>query len=86
MSIIELQERAEACKLLKENYEDAHIAILSAIHKTWTVILPDRPSHERVEELVLTVKTVRASLKAAVAEQQIFAGCFTLESNKVIGP
>ena len=34
MLIIGVQEPAEACELFKENYVDAHIALLSAIHKT----------------------------------------------------
>ena len=44
-----VQESAEAWRLLKEKYEDAHIAVSSVIHLLQTVKLPDGPPHDKVE-------------------------------------
>ena len=76
--IIGVQEPAEAWELLEERYGDAQIAVLLAIQKLQTVKLPDRPPHDKVEALVPAVRTGKACLRAAGAEQQIFADCFTL--------
>ena len=68
----------KAWVLLEERYGDAHIAVLLAIQKMQTVKLPNGPLHDRVEALLLSVRTVRACFKVAGGEQQIFADCITL--------
>ena len=51
------KEPKEARRLLEERYRDRHIAILSTMHKLESIKLPQGPAHDKVEALVLAVRT-----------------------------
>ena len=50
-----VREPAKARGLLDKRYGDKHVAIMSAMHKLQSVVLPHGPTHNKVEALVLAV-------------------------------
>ena len=69
--IIGVKEPVEAWRLVDKRYRDRHILILLAMHKLQSVKLPQGPAHEKVEALVLAVRTAKTCLKATGAEHQL---------------
>ena len=48
------------------------------MNKLQSVSLPHGPTHDRVEVLVLAVRTAKMCLKAAAAKSQLFTDCLTI--------
>ena len=81
--IMGVEEPVEAWRLLVERYLYRHMAILLAMHNLQSVRIPQGPAHDKVEALVLKVRTKKMCLRAAGAKHQLFADCLTM--GKLVG-
>ena len=81
--IMGVEEPVEAWRLLVERYLYRHMAILSAMHNLQSVRIPQGPAHDKVEALVLKVRTKKMCLRAAGPKHQLFADCLTI--GKLVG-
>ena len=49
---------------MEERYGDRTVAIMSAMQKLESVTLPQGPAHDKVEALVLALRTARTCFRA----------------------
>ena len=75
-----VKEPTESWRLLEERCGDI---VLSVMHKLETVMLPQGPQHDKIEALVLAVRTAKMCLKAAGDEHQLFLDYFTLGNGTI---